>query len=96
MPSTQFKVDFLAKHDMVVFHFHDYWHARRPDGIATGMVRELGWEKNADPEESRVFRFQGVTLAALARDMESIVLGHVVSEQAGMKYCAEWLKPFVP
>jgi hypothetical protein len=25
-----------------------------------------------------------------------IVLGHVVSEQAGMKYCAEWLKPVIP
>jgi hypothetical protein len=24
-----------------------------------------------------------------------IVLGHVVSEQAGMKYCAEWLRGFV-
>ncbi len=24
-----------------------------------------------------------------------IVLGHVVSEQAGMKHCAEWLKSFV-
>ena len=50
----QFKVDFLRKHDMVVFRFHDHWHARRPDGIATGMVRELGWEKNADPKDARV------------------------------------------
>jgi len=25
-----------------------------------------------------------------------ILLGHVVSEQSGMKYCAEWLKPFIP
>jgi len=25
-----------------------------------------------------------------------IVLGHVLSEQAGMKYCAEWLKTFIP
>lgn len=25
-----------------------------------------------------------------------IVLGHVVSEQSGMKYCAEWLKTFLP
>lgn len=25
-----------------------------------------------------------------------LVLGHVVSEQAGMKLCAEWLKPFIP
>ncbi|MDE3168338.1 MAG: hypothetical protein KGN36_21230, partial [Acidobacteriota bacterium] len=24
-----------------------------------------------------------------------IVLGHVVSEQAGMKYCAQWMKGFV-
>jgi putative NIF3 family GTP cyclohydrolase 1 type 2 len=24
-----------------------------------------------------------------------LVLGHVVSEQAGMKYCAEWLKTFI-
>ena len=39
----QFKLDFLRRHEMVSFHFHDHWHARRPDGIATGMVRELGW-----------------------------------------------------
>ncbi len=25
-----------------------------------------------------------------------IVVGHVVSEQAGMKLCADWLKPIVP
>jgi hypothetical protein len=24
-----------------------------------------------------------------------VILGHVVSEQAGMKYCAEWLRGFV-
>ncbi|HYE72122.1 MAG TPA: Nif3-like dinuclear metal center hexameric protein, partial [Blastocatellia bacterium] len=24
-----------------------------------------------------------------------IILGHVVSEQSGMKYCAEWLKEFI-
>jgi len=23
-------------------------------------------------------------------------MGHVVSEQSGMRYCAEWLKTFVP
>ena len=25
-----------------------------------------------------------------------IVINHVASEQAGMRYCADWLKPFVP
>jgi putative NIF3 family GTP cyclohydrolase 1 type 2 len=164
-PTYQFKLDFLNKNNMVVFHFHDHWHRMRPDGIATGMIRELGWEKNADPQNPRMFRFPGTPLARFAREMETklkirtirvlgdpalpvkrviaswgyasltpgipffaqpdvdvlvlgetrewelveyaqdtiasgkkkglIVLGHVVSEQAGMKYCAEWLKEFI-
>ena len=164
-PTYQFKRDFLNKHDMVVFHFHDHWHGLQPDGIATGMMRELGWEKNADPQTPRMFTFPGVPLARLAKGMQTklkirtmrvvgdpnlsvkrvlaswgnvslmpgipllarpdvdvlvvgethewelveyaqdaitmgqkkalIVLGHVVSEQAGMKYCAGWLKGFV-
>ena len=161
----QFKLDFLRKNGMVVFHFHDHWHARRPDGIASGMARELGWEQNADPQNPRQFVFPGTPLARLASDMQSrlkirtmrvvgdprmpvkrvaaswgnvsqfpgipllaqpevdalvigethewelveyaqdmissgkkkalIVMGHVVSEQSGMKLCAEWLKSFV-
>jgi putative NIF3 family GTP cyclohydrolase 1 type 2 len=164
-PTYQFKLDFLTKHEMVLFHFHDHWHARRPDGIATGMVRELGWEKNVDPRNARQFLFPGTPLARFAKDMQTklkirvmrvvgdpampvnrvaaswgnvslnpgipllsqpgidvlvlgethewelveyaqdmissgkkkalIILGHVVSEQAGMKYCAEWLKSFI-
>lgn len=41
-------------------------------------------------------------LVEYAQDMISsgkkkalIILGHVMSEQAGMKYCAEWLRSFV-
>ncbi|MDQ3254765.1 MAG: Nif3-like dinuclear metal center hexameric protein, partial [Acidobacteriota bacterium] len=164
-PTYQFKREFINKHGMVVFHFHDHWHGRRPDGINAGMIRELGWEKNADSQNPRMFTFPGTPLARLARDMETklkirtmrvvgdprlpvkrvianwgyvsqmpgipllarpdvdvlvvgetrewevveyaqdmiasgkkkalIMLGHVVSEQAGMKYCAEWLKGFV-
>jgi putative NIF3 family GTP cyclohydrolase 1 type 2 len=129
------------------------------------MARELGWEKNADPDGRRTFVFPSVKLSALAKEMQTklnirtmrvvgdpnlivkrvaanwgyasrdpgirlfarpdvdaviigearewevveyaqdaisagqkkalLVLGHVVSEQAGMKYCAEWLKTFV-
>ena len=162
----RFKVDFIRKHGMAVFHFHDHWHGHRPDGIATGMSRELGWEKNADPGNPRMFVFPGTPLARFAKEIESrlkirtmrvvgdpnlpvnrvlaswgfvsqmpgipllarpdvdvlvvgetrewelveyaqdtiasgkkkalILLGHVVSEQAGMKYCAEWLRSFVP
>jgi putative NIF3 family GTP cyclohydrolase 1 type 2 len=160
------KLDFLNKNKMVVFHFHDHLHGLKPmDGVAKGMMRELGWEKYNDPQNFRQYTFPGIPLSKLAKELESklkirtmrvlgdpnltvnramaswgncslmpgvpfisqpgvdvliigethewelveyvqdmissgqkkalIVLGHVVSEQAGMKYCAEWLKDFV-
>jgi len=164
-PTYKYKLDFLKSHDMAVFHFHDHWHGRRPDGINAGMARELGWEKNATADNPRVFTFPGTPLRQFAKDIETrlnirtmrvvgdpalpvnkalaswgncslfpgvpylarpdvdvlilgethewelveyvqdtissgkkkalIVLGHVVSEQSGMKLCADWLKGFV-
>jgi putative NIF3 family GTP cyclohydrolase 1 type 2 len=162
-PLYQHKRDFLARNNMAVFHFHDHWHGRKPDGIGTGMIRELGWEKYSDPENLRLFHFQNMTLAQLARSVEKklgirtmrvlgdpnlpvkrlmaswgnvslfpgvpflaqadaliigetnewelveyvqdaisagqkkglIIMGHVVSEQAGMQYAADWLRDFV-
>ncbi len=161
----RFKADFIRKNGMAVFRFHDHWHAHKPDGIAAGMARELGWEKNADPQNIRAFTFPGPKLSSFAKDIQTrlnirtmrvvgdpnltvkrvaaswgyasrdpgiqlltkpdvdavivgearewevveyaqdaiaagqkkalLVLGHVVSEQAGMKYCAEWLRTFV-
>jgi putative NIF3 family GTP cyclohydrolase 1 type 2 len=165
-PTYKHKAEVLRRHDMVVFRFHDHWHARRPDGVAFGMARELGWQAMADANNQRRFTLPGVPLAELVKDIESrlgartirvlgdpalvvrrvaanwgftspdagmatfarpdldllvigearewevveyaqdciragqkkalVVLGHVVSEQAGMKYCAEWLRGFVP
>lgn len=161
----QFKDAFIRDHDMAIFRFHDHWHAMKPDGVAFGMARELGWDKNVDPANQREFTFPGVPLELLvsrmrdrlgastmrvvgdpkmpvnrvaaswgyytynpanlpltrpdidvfvvgetrewetvehAQDMGAsgkkkalVVIGHVASEQAGMKYCAEWLKGFV-
>lgn len=164
-PTYQFKLDFIRKNNMVSFHFHDHWHAKKPDGINAGMVHELGWEKFSDEQNPRLFSLPPVKLIRLVQDMESklkirtlrvvgdpqlmvkraiaswgyvsqfpgipllsrpdvdvlivgetrewelveyaqdmiasgrkkalILLGHVVSEQAGMKYCAEWLRLFI-
>src|SRR4030095_8679168 len=67
-----YKLDFLNKNDMVVFHFHDHWHGRKPaDGVAVGMMRELGWEKYADPQNPRSFTFPAMPLASLAKELET-------------------------
>ena len=155
---------FIEQRGLSVFHFHDHWHGRKPDGIATGMVRELGWENFVDAGQPKLFTLPETTLARLAQSIETrlkirtmrvvgdpdlpvrrvlaswgnvslnpgipylaqadvlvvgethewelveyvqdaiasgrkkalIILGHLVSEQAGMKYCAEWLRGFVP
>lgn len=161
----QAKAAIIEQHELVVFHFHDHWHRRTPDGIAVGMAREVGWDKHLVPNTQREFAFDGRTLLDLARELASrlktrtlrvlgdpampvkraiaswgyvsqapaipyiarpeidllicgetreweaveyvqdqiaagkpkalIVIGHVLSEQAGMKYCAEWLKTFI-
>ncbi len=160
------KQAFIAAHDMAVFRFHDHWHRMTPDGIQTGMMRELGWQKNLVAQEKWRYEFPSASLEQFVATMKQrlnvrsmrvlgdpklpirrvatrwgyqsllpdllglmaspdldllivgetrewelveyvqdqisagrgkalIVLNHVVSEQAGMKYCAEWLKPFI-
>ena len=162
----QHKAEFIRKNDLLVFRFHDHWHRRNPDGIAFGMTRELGWEKNVDSQDPRLFSFPptslvefvgtvkdrlkphsmrvlgdphmlvrkvvanwgyisqipGINLLArpdidvliggearewevveYAQDVIStgkkkalVLIGHVASEQAGMAYSAQWLKPLFP
>ncbi|MCX6626990.1 MAG: Nif3-like dinuclear metal center hexameric protein, partial [Candidatus Solibacter sp.] len=67
-PTYLAKKEYIEKNQVVVFHFHDHWHARQPDGIGVGMARELGWEKNVDPKNPRMYGFPGTPLAQLARD----------------------------
>ena len=160
------KLDFMKKHDIAIMRFHDHWHRMQPDGIAAGMVKQLGWEKNVDdPSNPKRLTFPGTSLAKLARQMQAtlkartmrvvgdpdlpirkvqtswgycgrlggikiisqpdvdllicgesrewelvefvrdavtegkkkalIMVGHVLSEQGGMIYCADWLKNFI-
>ena len=64
------KQAFLAQHEMAVFHFHDHLHAMPPDGVAKGMIAQLGWQSHvAGPEDPKHLHFEGVTLAALAQEI---------------------------
>ena len=57
---------------MAVLHFHDHWHGHKPaDGIAVGMMRELGWEKFVDASNPKSFNFPSVPLARLAKELQA-------------------------
>lgn len=160
------KQSYIDKNGLVVWRFHDHWHARRPDGIFAGMTEALGWEKYVDAGNQRLFVMPATTLENLAKDIQKrlkiramrvmgdpqlkvsrvgmspgfgdargvmqaierpdldvliigesrewegveymrdaltlgqkkglLILGHVPSEESGMKECARWLKTFVP
>jgi putative NIF3 family GTP cyclohydrolase 1 type 2 len=63
------KEKFIKEHHMVVWRFHDHWHMHRPDGILTGVVRALQWQKfqGASPQ---MFVVPEITLAQLAVQMK--------------------------
>ena len=46
------KQDLLEQHNITVWRFHDYWHACRPDGIFTGVLKMAGWEQYYVPGET--------------------------------------------
>jgi putative NIF3 family GTP cyclohydrolase 1 type 2 len=68
-----YKLDFCKKHNIAIFHFHDHWHFRKPvDGIALGMVEQLGWQKNViDASDPKKLNFDGVPLAKFVQEMAS-------------------------
>jgi putative NIF3 family GTP cyclohydrolase 1 type 2 len=70
-PTYQYKLDFIRRHNVAIFHFHDHWHARNPDGIAVGMTQALGWERNVDPENPKRFTFLGEPLAHFCQNIQS-------------------------
>ena len=59
------KMAFIEKHQVVVFRFHDHWHARRPDGMRVALFRLFGW-----PEAQGVVTLPPTTLSALASDLQ--------------------------
>lgn len=69
-PTLLYKLDYCKKHNVAIFHFHDHWHMRHPDGIAQGMVEQLGWQKHVDDAaDPKKLTFDGVPLAKFAEQM---------------------------
>jgi putative NIF3 family GTP cyclohydrolase 1 type 2 len=70
----EYKVNFLEKNKMVVWRFHDHWHARRPDGIFTGWNKTMGWETYAGAGAtpfSHDYVVPETSFEELAKDMQT-------------------------
>lgn len=158
------KMDFIQKHKLTIYRFHDNGHRNKPDQVMQGLSEELGWKiVNRSPwilelkkqklsllaaqlkkqfnvegirvigdpnlEISRVGLVPGLAptlemhlgvlqredvdaiLVGEAREWEdyvyakdavelgkkkaAIFIGHLRSEEPGMKYCAAWLQTFI-
>ncbi len=164
-PVFQAKIEYIKKHKLIIFRFHDHWHQTVPDGICQGMVDKLGWRAHQADKSLLFFRFEEQTVGEFAQKLQEklnaspirivgnpqmsftkvalsvgasgsashirllnskdtevliageapewetyqyvrdasmlgmkkavLFTGHTTSEEAGMEYCAEWLKSFI-
>jgi putative NIF3 family GTP cyclohydrolase 1 type 2 len=69
-PVLAAKRQFIAEHGLVIWRFHDHWHARNPDGIEAGMVHALGWEKFQDANNQYLFTIPETPLEKLAAEIK--------------------------
>ncbi len=82
------KRDFIREHHMVVWRFHDNWHAHNPDGIQLGMERKLGWTRHRTAANDSIasgghvadylFRLPATTVGALAAELAKKLDAHAV------------------
>jgi putative NIF3 family GTP cyclohydrolase 1 type 2 len=64
------KEKFIADHHLVVWRFHDGWHAHQPDGILLGMTHALGWEKFQDKAQNHLFVVPETTVGELTAEID--------------------------
>jgi len=69
-PIYQAKRRLLDDHGIVVWRFHDHWHMHKPDGITTGVVRQLGWGKFLETEDRPIFKLPQTSLHDLIVDVK--------------------------
>ena len=70
-PVFRAKMAFIQQHHMVVFRFHDHWHApvMKPDGIMHGMLQALGWQSYQSHDNQMLFTMPETTLGSLASEI---------------------------
>lgn len=67
------KIDFMTRHDIVVFRIHDHMHRQRPDFTFSGTAREVGLDPSTETApNSHRFVIPETTLGELAARVRRI------------------------
>ena len=79
-PVYKFKSDYCLKNDIVVWRFHDHWHARKPDMEYFATARKLGF---ADPDATKsnnqtIYTVPPIKLSALVEDVKRCMGSHAL------------------
>ena len=70
-PLYKVKLAYMKAHNLVSFHFHDHWHAKKPvDGIHQGMADRMGWSRYLKIPYDRHIDLPPTTLGGLAREFQ--------------------------
>jgi len=69
-PIYLIKKKFIEDHSLVVFRFHDHWHMTQPDGVHTGMIKELGWADYRTGQDEMVFKMPELSVGRLAKTLK--------------------------
>ncbi len=64
-PTYRAKKELIEKHGLVIWRFHDYLHSIPPDSTVMGMLKELGWEAYALPDQPHLCTIPRQTLQTL-------------------------------
>ena len=64
-PVLRYKKELLEKHGIVVWRFHDGWHAHRPDGIRMGVLNSLGWAGYYDAASPAIVNLPAASLGEI-------------------------------
>ncbi|MDA0206762.1 MAG: Nif3-like dinuclear metal center hexameric protein [Acidobacteria bacterium] len=65
------KVKFIKDNGLVVWRFHDHWHAKKPDGMPVGVAKLLGWSQYQVADRERSYVIPEATLGAVAKHIKS-------------------------
>jgi putative NIF3 family GTP cyclohydrolase 1 type 2 len=67
----RYKIDLLNKHNIAVWRNHDYIHHLVPDGVTSGVLAKLDWQKYADGTLPNLITLPPLPLKELIRHVKS-------------------------